>query len=48
MPPGLIPDDMIGAIKIRDGLFIGDEFAAQDLEFVVANKVSRIINCAGK
>ena len=21
-------DDMIGAIKIRDGLFIGDEFAA--------------------
>jgi hypothetical protein len=24
-----IPDDMIGAIKIKDGLFIGDEFAAQ-------------------
>jgi len=23
-----IPDDMIGAIKIKDGLFIGDEFAA--------------------
>ncbi len=22
-------DDMIGAIKIKDGLFIGDEFAAQ-------------------
>ena len=21
-------DDMIGAIKIKDGLFIGDEFAA--------------------
>lgn len=48
MPPNMIPDDMIGAIKIKDGLFIGDEFAAQDLEFVVANKVSRIINCAGK
>ena len=24
-----IPDDMIGAIKVKDGLFIGDEFAAQ-------------------
>jgi hypothetical protein len=22
-------DDIIGAIKIKDGLFIGDEFAAQ-------------------
>ena len=22
-------DDMIGAIKIKDGLFIGDEFASQ-------------------
>ena len=38
---------MIGAIKIKDGLFIGDELAAQvnssyskDLEFVVANKVT--------
>ncbi len=25
---GVMPDDMIGAIKIKDGLFIGDEFAA--------------------
>ena len=24
----MMPDDMIGAIKIKDGLFIGDEFAA--------------------
>ena len=23
-----MPEDMIGAIKIKDGLFIGDEFAA--------------------
>ena len=22
-------DDLVGAIKIKDGLFIGDEFAAQ-------------------
>ncbi|KRX00626.1 hypothetical protein PPERSA_00853 [Pseudocohnilembus persalinus] len=40
--------EIVGAIKIKDGLFLGDEYAAQDLEFVVTNKVSRIINCAGK
>ncbi len=52
--------EMIGAIKIKDGLFIGDELAStvskfkkwflwlKDLEFVVANKVTHIINCAGK
>jgi protein-tyrosine phosphatase len=45
---GALPDDMIGAIKIKDGLFIGDEFAAQDLEFVMANKVTHVINCAGR
>ena len=45
--PGM-EEDMIGAIKIKDGLFIGDAFAAKDLEFVVANKVSKIINCAGR
>lgn len=39
---------LVGAVKIKDGLFIGDEFAAQDLEFVVANKVTHIINCAGR
>lgn len=29
-----MPEDMIGAIKIKDGLFIGDEFASQDLDFI--------------
>ena len=29
-------------------VFIGDELAAQDLEFVVANKVTHIINCCGR
>jgi protein-tyrosine phosphatase len=48
MMMGALPDDMIGAIKIKDGLFIGDEFAAQDLEFVMANKVTHVINCAGR
>jgi hypothetical protein len=27
-PPGMMEEDIIGAIKIKDGLFIGDEFAA--------------------
>ena len=31
------PEDMIGAIKIKDGLFIGDSFAAQvsDILFTI-------------
>lgn len=40
--------EILGAVKIKDGLFIGDELAAQDLEFVVANKVTHIINCCGR
>ena len=28
MPPGMFESDMIGAIKIKDGLFIGDELAS--------------------
>lgn len=34
-----------GSIKIIDGLFITDEIAAGDLEFISTNKVTRIINC---
>ena len=41
-------DEMIGAIKIKDGLFIGDSYAARDFEFVVANKVTKVVNCAGR
>ncbi|KAL4473170.1 hypothetical protein ABPG72_007400 [Tetrahymena utriculariae] len=39
---------VIGAIKIKDGLFIGDEFASKDLEFIITNKVTHIINCSGQ
>ncbi|CAD8207411.1 unnamed protein product [Paramecium pentaurelia] len=39
---------IIGAIKVKDGLFIGDELASKDLEFVIQNKVTRIVNCAAK
>mmetsp|Transcript_94325 Transcript_94325/g.215802 ORF Transcript_94325/g.215802 Transcript_94325/m.215802 type:complete len:158 (-) Transcript_94325:2-475(-) len=37
-----------GAVKLKDGLFVGDELAAQDLEFVVANKVTHIVNTCGR
>jgi len=40
--------DSIGAVKIKDGLFMGDVYAAQDLELLVTNKVTHIINCAGR
>ena len=30
---GQFPEDMIGAIKIKDGIFIGDSFAAQVRSF---------------
>lgn len=33
-----------GAIKIKDGLFIGDKSASQDLDFLVSSKVTHIIN----
>ena len=31
----MMPEDMIGAIKIKDGLFIGDEFAAQVIIYII-------------
>lgn len=39
-------NSIVGAIKIKDGLYIGDEYASKDLEFIINNKVTHIINCA--
>jgi hypothetical protein len=39
---------MFGSIKIMDGLFITDEIAANDLEFISTNKITSIINCSCK
>lgn len=36
------------AVKLKDGFFLGDYEAAQDLDFISANKITRIINCAGR
>lgn len=41
-------EHVTGAVKLKDGLFFGDEYASQDLEFVVANKVTRIVNCCAR
>lgn len=38
--------EKIGAVKVISSLFIGDELAAQDLEFLVANKATRVVNCS--
>mmetsp|Transcript_21072 Transcript_21072/g.39156 ORF Transcript_21072/g.39156 Transcript_21072/m.39156 type:complete len:603 (+) Transcript_21072:362-2170(+) len=35
------------AAKIVDGLFIGDALSSMDLTFVVANKITTVVNCAG-
>lgn len=37
---------MFGSIKVFDGLFIADEIAAGDLDFLSTNKVKKIINCS--
>ncbi|CAD8184886.1 unnamed protein product [Paramecium octaurelia] len=34
--------------RIIDGLYLGDQGAAHDLEFLVTNKITKIINCAAK
>jgi hypothetical protein len=34
------------AFKIKDGLFIGDGQAPNQLDFLLTNKIGTIINCA--
>ena len=36
------------ATKIIDGLFLGDLESAHDVDFLVSNKVTHIINCCGR
>eukprot|EP01060_Flectonema_neradi_P039406 TRINITY_DN8674_c0_g1_i1.p1 TRINITY_DN8674_c0_g1~~TRINITY_DN8674_c0_g1_i1.p1 ORF type:complete len:532 (+),score=76.22 TRINITY_DN8674_c0_g1_i1:1027-2622(+) len=33
------------AIRIKDGLFVGNSVASQDLEFLTMQKVTRVVNC---
>ena len=34
------------ATKLKDGVFIGDAEASQDIDFLVSNKIQYVINCA--
>jgi hypothetical protein len=43
-PSRLMP--MYFAFKIKDGLFIGDGQSPNQLDFLWANKIGTIINCA--
>lgn len=36
------------ATKVKDGLFVGDAEASQDPEFIELNKITFVINCAGR
>ena len=46
--PAVKSQDIFGAVKIKDGLFLGDQYSPQDLEFLAVNKISHIVNCAGR
>uniref|UniRef100_A0A7S2W3Q6 Tyrosine-protein phosphatase domain-containing protein n=1 Tax=Mucochytrium quahogii TaxID=96639 RepID=A0A7S2W3Q6_9STRA len=35
------------ASKLFDGLYLGDAFASMDINFIVGNKITRVVNCAG-
>ena len=36
------------ATRIKDGIFVADGESSQDGEFVEMNKISYVINCAGR
>ncbi|KAH9597530.1 Dual specificity phosphatase [Trypanosoma melophagium] len=35
------------AVRVKDGIFVGNVTASQDREFIALNKITHIINCAG-
>lgn len=38
----------LGYVRLIDGLFLGDIHASNDLNFLMVNKISHLVNCAGK
>ncbi|CEL99781.1 unnamed protein product [Vitrella brassicaformis CCMP3155] len=40
--------DILGAVNVKDGLFVGDQLSAHDIEFLLNHKVSHVVNCAGR
>ena len=41
-----MPQQLV-AVRIKDGLFVGNQTSSQDDEFLFMNKVTHIVNCAG-
>ncbi|RNF04836.1 putative dual specificity protein phosphatase [Trypanosoma rangeli] len=35
------------AVRVKDGIFVGNVIASQDRDFIEMNKITHIINCAG-
>ena len=35
-------------MRLCDGIYLGDVFASKDTHFLVMNKITHIINCAGR
>ena len=46
MDPMLAAAAFLFAVKIKDGLFVGNAASAHDDEFLSSNKITHIINCA--
>jgi hypothetical protein len=38
----------LGAVRLVDGIFLGDVYASMDSSFIYLNKITHVINCAGK
>jgi hypothetical protein len=38
--------DTFGAIKVIDALFLGNEFGSKDLDFIVTNKITHLVNAS--
>ena len=38
----------LGAVRLSDGFYLGDVYASKDPSFIFMNKITHIINCAGK
>ena len=40
-------DEPLVAVRIKDGIFVGNATAAHDDDFLMTNKISHVLNCAG-
>lgn len=38
----------LGFVRLIDGLFLGDVHASSDMNFLILNKISHMVNCAGR